>query len=103
MGKTKEMQLIIKQYKDMTGETQVDMHKVAKFATDMGWPLSQPEDPLDRLAQSFTRAARAGDQKRQGHKQAVSSTITQFRIQPGSIRFGSTSMKLQESKCTSLW
>ena len=58
MGKTKEMQLIIKQYKDMTGETQVDMHKVAKFAADMGWPLSQPEDPLDRLAQSFTRAAR---------------------------------------------
>ena len=58
MGKTKEMQLIIKQYKDVTGETQVDMHKVAKFAADMGWPLSQPVDPLDRLAQSFTRAAR---------------------------------------------
>ena len=58
MGKTKEMQLIIKQYRDTTGETQVDMRKVAKFANDMGWPLSQPADPLDLLAQSFARAAR---------------------------------------------
>ena len=54
MGKTKEMQLIIKQYKDMTGETQVDMRKVAKFATDMmGWPLSQPADPLDLACAEF--------------------------------------------------
>ena len=57
-SKTKEMQKIIRQYKDVNHEKEVEMHQVAKFAADMGWPLSQPADPIDLLAKEFTRAAR---------------------------------------------
>lgn len=52
------MQRIIRQYKDETGETEVDMHKVAKFAAGKGWRLPKPPEPLDILAREFAQAAR---------------------------------------------
>ena len=52
------MQRIIRQYKDETGEKEVDMHKVARFAARRGWDLPTPADPLDLLAKEFARAAR---------------------------------------------
>jgi hypothetical protein len=58
MSKRKEMQRVIRAYKDETGEREIDMHKVAKWATAKGWPLPTPPDPLDLLAKQFTEAAR---------------------------------------------
>ena len=57
-SKTKQMQRMIRQYKDETGEKEVDMHKVAQWAAGKGWPLSQPTDPIEVLAKQFSRAAR---------------------------------------------
>lgn len=58
MSKHHDMQRIIRQYRDETGETDVDMKKVAQYAVQMGWPLSLPVDPLEVLAKEFSRAAR---------------------------------------------
>ena len=56
--KNQEMQRIIRLYKYETGESEVEMHKVASFAARLGWPLPKPVDPLDRLAADFSHAAR---------------------------------------------
>jgi len=58
MTKHREMQLIIKQYKDETGKRQVDLYEVAKWAVARGWPLPTPANPIDRLAREFREAAR---------------------------------------------
>jgi hypothetical protein len=58
MSKKREMQRLIRSYKEETGEREVDMHKVAKWAVGKGWPLSSPRDPFDLLAKEFTEAAR---------------------------------------------
>ncbi|WP_223814147.1 hypothetical protein [Roseicitreum antarcticum] len=57
MSKKKDLQRLIRHYKDETGEIQVDMKKVAKFAQLMGWDMPVPKDPLDVLAQeTFPRS-----------------------------------------------
>lgn len=56
--KSQRLQNLIKLYKQQTGKTSVDMHDVAKFAADMGWPLPKPKSALDRLAENFSAAAR---------------------------------------------
>ena len=56
--KRNEMQRIIRRYKEETGQTEVDMHKVAKYAAGMGFPLPVPANPLDKLAKEFSQAAR---------------------------------------------
>ena len=53
-----EMLRLIRMYKEQTGETAVDMHRVAEFAALLGWTIPAPVDPLDRLAAQFTQAAR---------------------------------------------
>ena len=58
MSKKADMQRLIRHYKDETGEFQVDMKKVAKFAEIVGWKMPVPKDPLDILAQELARAAR---------------------------------------------
>lgn len=52
------MQRLIRHYKDETGEFEVNMKKVAKFAELLGWKMPVPKDPLDILAQELARAAR---------------------------------------------
>jgi hypothetical protein len=58
MTKKKDMQRLIRAYKDDTGEREVDMHKVALYAAGKGWPLPVPPNPLDMLAKEFSDAAR---------------------------------------------
>jgi len=38
------MQRLIRAYKDETGERELDMHKVAKWAVGKGWTLPRPPD-----------------------------------------------------------
>lgn len=57
MSKRQEMQRFIRHYKDQTGETEIDMHKVAELAQKMGWRMPIPPSPLDLLAKQFTQAA----------------------------------------------
>lgn len=58
MSKRKDMQRLIRAYKDETGSHTIDMKKVAAWANAKGWPLPKPQDPLDLLAKQFTEAAR---------------------------------------------
>lgn len=48
----------MRSFKDETGERELDMHKVAKWAAGKGWPLPEPQNPLDLLAKQFADAAR---------------------------------------------
>ena len=56
--KQHDMQQFIRYYKEQTGNTEVNMKEVAKFAASKGWPVPDPIDPIDRLAKNFTNAAR---------------------------------------------
>lgn len=58
MSKKREMQRIIRAYKDETGSREIEMKEVAGWAAKKGWPLPVPKDPLDILAQQFADAAR---------------------------------------------
>lgn len=54
----KDKQRLLHHYKQVTGKTEIDMHEVARFALKLGWPLPEPADPIDLLAEQLARAAR---------------------------------------------
>ncbi|WP_295134328.1 hypothetical protein [uncultured Reyranella sp.] len=58
MASRAERQRFIRHYKDVTGEREVDMHKVAEFAQAMGWKMPTPQSAVDMLATQFVDAAR---------------------------------------------
>lgn len=58
MSKAKDLQKVISLYRVKTGKKEIDMHNVAKWAVDNGYPPPAPTDPIDRLAKEFARAAR---------------------------------------------
>jgi len=53
-----QRQKFIRYWKEKTGETEVDMHAVAKMALEMGWKAPAPITEEDRLAKQFKNAAR---------------------------------------------
>jgi len=57
-NKHKEMQFLIKEWKKVTGKTEIDMHEVAAYAHSKGWPMPPPISGLERLAKEFSQAAR---------------------------------------------
>ena len=58
MSKRKQLQTLIRSWKDETGAHEIDMREVAKWAHKKGWPLPTPADPMDMLTKQFTEAAR---------------------------------------------
>ncbi|WP_029604980.1 hypothetical protein [Kozakia baliensis] len=58
MSRRREMQILIRTYKEETGCSEIDMQEVAAFAARHGWPLPQPKSPLEMLAKQFADAAR---------------------------------------------
>jgi hypothetical protein len=58
MSLRKDKQRAIRAWKDETGEIAVDMHKVAAWAVKKGWPLPEPQKPIDILAKQFADAGR---------------------------------------------
>jgi hypothetical protein len=57
VSKTEDRQRFIRHWKDVTGETEVDMRKVAELAQKMGWPMPIPPSSLDIMTKQFTNAA----------------------------------------------
>lgn len=52
-------QRVIRQYKDETGKTEVDLNEVVDYAVSKGWiKLPPPKDPKHELVKEFARAAR---------------------------------------------
>lgn len=66
MTKHKQMQFLIRQWKEATGNVEIDMHEVAQFAAKKGWPIPPPLSGMDRLAREFSQAAR--EETRQDEK-----------------------------------
>lgn len=58
MSKIIERQRFIRHWMDETGESEVDMHAVARMAMKMGWKAPAPVTEEDRLAKLFKDAAR---------------------------------------------
>jgi hypothetical protein len=58
MASKKELSKIIAYYRAMTGETELDPKKMAKFAVEHGVELPRPKDPLELLAKEISTAAR---------------------------------------------
>jgi hypothetical protein len=59
MSKRQERQRFIRHYKDVTGEREIDMHKVAEFAKRMGWVMPMPPSDVELLAKLFADDAQA--------------------------------------------
>lgn len=59
MAKQRDMILVIRHWKEATGNSDIDMHEVAKFAHEkLGWELPVLPRSIDILAKRFSRAAR---------------------------------------------
>ena len=58
MSKTAERLRFIRYWMNETGETEVDMHAVARMAMQKGWEAPPPITEEDRLAKLFKDAAR---------------------------------------------
>jgi hypothetical protein len=57
--KQSEIHKVFRLYRDETGETDLDMHKVVAFAVKrLHWKLPKPADPMDLAAKEFSAAAR---------------------------------------------
>lgn len=66
MSKVQELQKIIRLYREETGQTELDLHEVARFAMRKGWPMPVPKNPLDMLAAQIKDAARQEVRKDRG-------------------------------------
>ncbi len=58
MSKIQERQKLIRLYKEETGATSVDLHRVAEWALDRGYPPPKPVSVVELVAKDFARAAR---------------------------------------------
>jgi hypothetical protein len=58
MSKTTERQRFIRYWMDQTGETEVDLHAVARMAMTLGWKAPPPVTEEDRLVKVFKDAAK---------------------------------------------
>jgi hypothetical protein len=58
VNKRQQQQAFIRFYREQTGESEVDMHKVADFALARGWTPPKPHSTRDLLASEFSAAAR---------------------------------------------
>lgn len=59
MSKRQERQRFIRHYKEQTGETEIDMTKVAAMAKQMGWEMPKPPSDVEMLAKLFADDAQA--------------------------------------------
>lgn len=78
--KSQRLQRLIQHYRDETGNESVDMHEVAKFAADRGYPLPKPKSALDRLAEELSTAAReeVRHDKVTGHPYRANLAVVQW-------------------------
>ena len=59
MSKRQDRQRFIRFYKEETGETEINMTKVAQFAKEKGWDMPKPQSDIELLAKQFADDAQA--------------------------------------------
>lgn len=59
MSKRQERQRFIRYWMEKTGEREIDMHKVAELAKQMGWKMPTPPSDVELLARQFADDAQA--------------------------------------------
>ena len=59
VSKRQERQRFIRHYMEVTGEHEIDMHKVAELAKKMGWKMPIPPSDVDLLTKQFADDAQA--------------------------------------------
>ncbi len=72
MSRNLELQRIIRLYREETGESELDMHEIARFALSKGWPMPKPKSPIDLLAEQITGRGTSGSAKRPRHEAPIS-------------------------------
>jgi len=58
MTKQKQLQYLIREFREKTGKVDFDIHEVVGFAKSKGWPVPPPISGEERLAKDFSQAAR---------------------------------------------
>jgi hypothetical protein len=58
LSKQKQLQGLLRLYREETKEEAVDLHKVSEWAEARGWTMPRPADPRKLLAQQLAEAAR---------------------------------------------
>lgn len=103
MSKIAERQRLIRAFRDETGETEVDMRKVAEFAVSKGWPLPAPADPIDILARLFVDAARVEirSDPKTGHPYRANHAVPK-RAATGQLTFSWIDMDNPKTDATSM-
>lgn len=59
MAGRQERQRFLRHYRDVTGDAELDMQKVAAFAKRSGWKMPKPPSDIDLLAKQFADDAQA--------------------------------------------
>jgi len=59
VSKRQERQRFIRFYKEQTGESEINMNKVAEFAKTQGWAMPKPQSDIELLAKLFADDAQA--------------------------------------------
>ena len=90
MSKHREMQLLVHQFRDEIGRTDVDTHEVSKWAVSKGYlKLPTPIAPMDMLAKEIAKALRE------------ETRVDQKTLRPYRVNHARTEMR--SGKQTSLW
>lgn len=56
--KNEKMRDFVRYYREKTGKVSVEMHEVAAYAEQMGWPLPKPKSAVELLAAQFSDSQR---------------------------------------------
>jgi hypothetical protein len=80
MSKRQDRQRFIRHYKEVTGEREIDMHKVAEFAKKNGWPMPTPPSDIELLAKLFADDAQA----EKGFDKATGKPYRRYHALPAS-------------------
>jgi len=79
--KKEKMQDFVRFYREKTGKVSVDMHEIAEYAKQMGWPLPKPKSAVDMLAKEFSDSQREEVRKDTvtGHPYRANLAVTERR------------------------
>ena len=92
MSKRQERQRFLRHWQEVTGEKEIDMHKVAEFAKKMGWQMPAPPSEIDLLAKQFADDAKA----EKGNRRYNWPSLIGFTTRAAQIQRATQSVRLHQ-------